>query len=114
MTLAGYIATQAGGPGQFTMVTVPTLMLAGSADTAVLGLGMSQPVYAAIPDSTPKLLYELAGASHFDVTPDVGGKLFGFYGLSWHKVYLEGDMRYYQFLLTPKPANASDFRSNLK
>jgi dienelactone hydrolase len=114
MTLAGHIATQIGGAGQFTMVTVPTLMLAGSADNAILGLGMSQPVYEAIPESTPKILYELEGASHFDITPEIGGKLFGLYGLSWHKVYLEGDMRYYKFLMGPKPANASDFRSSLK
>jgi dienelactone hydrolase len=114
MTLAGHIATQIGGPGQFTMVTVPTLMLGGDADNPILGLAMSQPVYEAIPETTPKILYELSGASHFDISPDIGGKLFGLYGLSWHKVFLEGDMRYYKFLTGPKPANASDFRSNVK
>jgi dienelactone hydrolase len=114
MSLAGHIATQIGGAGQFTKVTVPTLMLAGSADTAILGLGMSQPVYEAIPETTPKMLYEVDGASHFDIQPTVGGGLFGLYGLSWHKVYLEGDMRYYKFLTGPKPANASDFRTNVK
>jgi dienelactone hydrolase len=114
MTLAGHIATQIGGPGQFTKVTVPTLMLAGDADNPILGLAMSQPVYEAIPETTPKILYELSGASHFDISPDTGDKLFGLYGLSWHKVFLEGDMRYYKFLTGPKPTNASDFRSNVK
>jgi dienelactone hydrolase len=114
MTLAGHIVTQIGGASQFTMVTVPTLMLCGNADNAILGLGMSQPVYDSIPEGTPKLMYELDGASHFDIAPTTGGGLFGLYGLSWHKVYLEGDMRYYKFLTGPKPANASDFKSNLK
>jgi dienelactone hydrolase len=114
ISLAGHILTQIGGAAQLTMVQVPTLMLAGSADTEILGLGMSQPVYEAIPESTPKILYELEGASHFDITPEIGGKLFGLYGLSWQKVFLEGDMRYRKFLLLPKPANASDFRSNVK
>jgi dienelactone hydrolase len=114
MSLAGHIATQIGGAGQFTMVTVPTLLLAGDADTSILGLGMSQPVYDAIPETTPKILYEVAGASHFDIQPQTGGNLFGLYGLSWQKVFLEGDMRYKQFLQLPKPDNASDFRSNIK
>ena len=114
MSLAGHIATQIGGAAQFTKVTVPTLMLAGNADNGILGLGMSQPVYDAIPDSTPKMLYELNGGSHFDIAPETGDKLFGLYGLSWHKVYLEGDMRYKQFLTGAKPANASDFKTNVQ
>jgi len=114
LSLAGHIATQIGGAAQFTKVTVPTLLLAGSADDAILGGAMSQPVYEAIPESTPKLLYEIAGASHFDIQPMSGGGLFGLYGLSWQKVFLEGDERYKKFLLLPKPDNASDFRSNVK
>lgn len=114
LSLAGHIATQIGGAAQFTKVTVPTLLLAGSADDAILGGAMSQPVYEAIPESTPKLLYEIAGASHFDIQPMSGGGLFGLYGLSWQKVFLEGDMRYKKFLLLPKPDNASDFRSNVE
>jgi dienelactone hydrolase len=114
LSLAGHIATQIGGAAQFTKITVPTLLLAGDADDAILGLAMSQPVYEAIPESTPKILYEIAGASHFDIQPMTGGGLFGLYGLSWQKVFLEGDMRFKKFLLLPEPANASDFRSNVK
>jgi dienelactone hydrolase len=114
LSLAGHIATQIGGAAQFTQVTVPTLLLAGSADDAILGGAMSQPVYEAIPESTPKLLYEIAGASHFDIQPASGGGLFGLYGLSWQKVFLEGDMRFKKFLMLPKPDNASDFRSNIE
>jgi hypothetical protein len=112
ISLAGHNAT-AGGAGLLTNVTVPVLMLAGSADTGILGLAMSQPVYEMIPASTPKILYEIEGASHFDISPTTGGGLFGLYGLSWQKVFLEGDVRYRKFLTLPKPANASDFRSNV-
>ncbi|MET0385558.1 MAG: hypothetical protein ABW321_06350, partial [Polyangiales bacterium] len=103
-----------GGPGQLSDITVPTLMLAGNADTSVLGLNMSQPVYEVIPESTPKILYEVQGGTHFDIQPKTGDDLFGLYGLSWQKVFLEGDTRYKQFLLLPAPENASDFRSNVK
>ncbi|HET8935127.1 MAG TPA: hypothetical protein VFN67_16880 [Polyangiales bacterium] len=113
ITLAGHNAT-AGGASPLREISVPTLMLAGTADTAILGLGMSQPVYDVIPDSTPKLLYEINGADHFDFNdPAFAEGIPARYALSWEKVYLEGDMRYYQFLLE-KGENASDFRSNLK
>ena len=113
VTLAGHNAT-AGGASPLSKLSVPTLMLAGTADTAILGLGMSQPVYDVIPDSTPKLLYEVNGADHFDFNDPAFAKgVPARYALSWEKVYLEGDMRYYQFLLE-KGENASDFRSNLK
>ena len=88
-------------------------MLAGNADTEILGLAMSQPVYDVIPETTPKILYECAGATHFDIAPETCGGLFGLYGLAWHKVFLEGDTRYRQFLAGPQPTNASEFRSNV-
>jgi dienelactone hydrolase len=113
VTLAGHDAT-AGGAEPVRDLTVPTLMLAGTADTSILGLGMSQPVYEVIPDSTPKLLYEVEGADHFAFNdPAYAAGAPARYALAWQKVYLEGDMRYYDFLLKPGPG-ASDFRSNLK
>lgn len=113
VTLAGHNAT-AGGAEPDRGITVPTLMLAGTADTTVLGLGMSQPVYDVIPDSTPKLLYEVQGASHFDFNdPAFLNGAPARYALSWEKVYLEGDMRYRKFLLEKGPS-ASDFRTNLQ
>lgn len=36
------------------------------------------------------------------------------YGLSWFKVYLDGDQRYKQFLLDSKPAITSKYMTNLK
>lgn len=113
ISLAGHILTLPGGQAMLRSATVPILMLAGSADTAILGLGMSQPIYDTIPASTPKMLYEVSGASHFDISPSTGGGLFGLFGLSWQKVFLEGDMRYKQFLMLPKPSNASDYRTNI-
>ena len=60
------------------------------------------------------MLYEVADASHFDFNdPAFNDNLTGLYALSWEKVYLDGDMRYYPFLLEKGP-RASDFRTNLK
>lgn len=93
---------------------VPALMFAGTADTAILGLNMSQPAYETIPDATTKMLYEVEGADHFFFnTPTALGGVVGKYALAWQKVFLEGDDRYKKLLLEKGPM-ASDFRSNLK
>jgi dienelactone hydrolase len=112
ITMAGHDAT-AGGAGPLMGITVPTLMFAGTGDNAILGLAMSQPVYEGIPDTTPKMLYEVTDASHFDFNdPKFMNYVIGRYALAWQKVYLEGDMRYRKFLLEKGPM-ASDFRTNV-
>jgi dienelactone hydrolase len=114
ITLAGHIVTAPGGTGAIKTISVPTLMFAGQTDTAILGGGMSQPIYTQIPDSVPKMLYEISGLGHdAGNNPANNSKNVGLYGLSWQKVFLEGDQRYKQFLLVKGP-NASDFRTNLK
>jgi hypothetical protein len=70
-------------------------------------------MYDAIPESTPKLLYEYASGDHYIAnTPAGAGGAMGRYGLSWLKVFLEGDERYRPLLMVEGP-DASDFRSNL-
>ena len=114
ITLAGHISSAPGGSGAITSIAVPTLMFAGQTDSPVLGGGMSQPIYSQIPENVPKMLYEIAGLGHdAGNNPANNSKNVGLYGLSWQKVFLEGDRRYRDFLLTKGP-NASDFRTNLK
>ena len=75
---------------------------------------MSQPMYTAIPESTPKMLYEVAGQGHNVCnTPTSNSRVTGRYILSWQKVFLEGDDRYRQFLLQ-MPSGTSDFRTNFQ
>jgi pimeloyl-ACP methyl ester carboxylesterase len=113
VTLAGHNAT-AGGAERDRGITVPVLMFAGTADTAVLGLGMSQPVYQVIPETTSKMLYEVRDANHFDFNdPAFLDGTIGRYALAWQKVFLEDDARYRKFLLEAGP-RASDFRTNVK
>ncbi len=112
VSFAGHIATALNQ--DVSKNTVPTLLMAGQNDTAILGGGMSQPVYTMIPESTPKMVWEVSGAGH-DVanSPSGTGGAIGRYGLSWQKVYLEGDMRYKKFLLE-MPPSSSYFKTNLK
>jgi hypothetical protein len=56
---------------------------------------------------------EVQGGSHSVANdPSSTDGEIGRYGLSWLKVFLEGDERYRQFLLET-PSRESDFRNNL-
>ena len=112
VTFAGHIVTALNQ--DVSKITVPTLMFAGSTDNLILGGGMSQLVYDGIPATTQKMVWEVQGAGHNVANDPAGtGGAIGRYGLSWQKVYLEGDMRYYQFLLQMPPM-ASYFKTTLK
>jgi dienelactone hydrolase len=110
--LRAAVSFAAWSPGaRFGDDQVPTLLLAGSSDT--LAGGQSQGFFESIPESTPKMLFEVAGGSHSIANdPRSADGQIGRYGLSWLKVFLEGDERYRQFL-QEEPSRASDFRDNL-
>lgn len=110
--LRAAVTLAAWSPGvRFADNAVPTLLLAGSADT--LAGGQSQGFFDSIPEATPKMLFEVAGGPHSIANdPSAAQGEIGRYGLSWLKVFLEGDERYRQFLLVT-PESQSDFRDNL-
>ena len=106
----------------YPMDTVPTLIFAGTAD-GLAGPPMPQNQYMSIPSTTPKILYEVMGGSHYvstsptnsgtDMAPDTTSTpTIARFGLSWLKVYLECDTRFRQFLLV-KPTDAAEFDSTL-
>ncbi|HWO09132.1 MAG TPA: hypothetical protein VNN80_06620 [Polyangiaceae bacterium] len=97
--------------GQFPDDQVPTLLLAGSADARAGG--QSQGVFESLPDTTPRMLFEVQGGSHeVGNDPQNAEGEVGLYGLSWLEVFLVGDERYRQFL-DEAPTQASDFRASL-
>jgi dienelactone hydrolase len=113
-SLKAAIGLCAWGPSGGAMNKVPILMFEGTAD--VLAAGMSDGYYSQVPASVPKMLFETEGADHFYANdPASQGGIIGLYGLSWMKVFLEGDMRYKQFLTAAKPSIATmKFATNVK
>lgn len=112
--LKAAVSFAAWGPSGGAMNKVPALMFEATAD--VLAASMSDSFYMQTPDTTPKMLFEVQGSSH-NVANDPANHegIIGLYGLSWWKVYLEGDMRYKQFLTAPKPSiTTSKFATNVK
>ena len=99
--------------GRYTRNTVPTIFFAGTSDP--LAGGQSQGHYRSIPESTPKLLWEVRGAGHnVGNNPAGQGGAIGRYGLSFLKVFLEGDDRYKQFLTATPPGRPATYTTNIR
>lgn len=113
-SLKAAIGLCAWGPSGGTRNKVPVLMFEGTAD--VLAAGMSDGYYSQVPMDVPKMLFETSGADHFYANDPASQRgIIGLYGLSWMKVFLEGDMRYKQFLTAAKPdITTSKFATNVK
>ena len=108
------VSFAAWGPTGGASNKVPVLMFEATADA--LAAGMSDSYHRAVPETVPKMLFEVQGSSH-NVANDPANHegIIGLYGLSWWKVFMEGDMRYKQFLTAPKPSiTTSKFSTNVK
>ncbi|HET8939891.1 MAG TPA: hypothetical protein VFN67_40905 [Polyangiales bacterium] len=113
-TLKAAVSFAAWGPNGGDKNKVPALMFEATADP--LAASMSDSYYAAVSDEVPKMLFEVQGSSH-NVANDPANHdgIIGKYGLSWWKVYMEGDMRYKKFLTAGKPdITTMKFKTNVK
>ena len=90
-------------------VKVPTLLLCGTADTVAPCSGHTDPGYAQLPATTDKMKIVINGGDHLAAwfgPQDGGGGTSGGWALAFQKVYLEGDVRWKELLLS-KPTNAT-------
>jgi hypothetical protein len=63
---------------------------------------MGAALYGSFPTSTPRLLFIASGgSSSLAAEPSSLSWEFGRFGLAWLRVFLDGDLRYRQFLNTP-------------
>ncbi len=87
-----------GGTG--TRVQVATLLLCGTSD-GTAPCSMSRGDYTQTPETTPKMLLQISGATHFSWfgPADAGRGTSGQYALAFQKVFLEGDERWRPLLL---------------
>ncbi|MEX0619371.1 MAG: hypothetical protein WDZ76_03330 [Pseudohongiellaceae bacterium] len=86
--------------GYFSNITVPTLVIAGSADTIAEVAEHAWLHYLSIPGTTPKVYMEVDGGGHFiaDSTRGEDLGMIGRYGIAWLKLYLDEDERYRDFI----------------
>ena len=89
--------------GDFSTITIPTLVIAGEADTIAPVAEHAWPHYQSIPEGTPRAFLELKAGDHFiaNNSADQWHALMGRYGIAWLKLYMDGDERYRQFIDGP-------------
>jgi pimeloyl-ACP methyl ester carboxylesterase len=94
-------------------VQVPTLLMCGTSD-GVAACSQSEGAYREIPDTTPKMLIAISGATHFSwFSPTGAGRgISGQYALAFQKVFLEGDERWRPFLL--QSSSGADVTTNIQ
>jgi hypothetical protein len=82
-------------------ISVPTLLLCGSSD-GTAPCSQAQGSYRSIPETTPKMMISISGATHFAWfgPEDAGRGTSGSYALAFQKVFLEGDERWKPLLLS--------------
>jgi hypothetical protein len=78
---------------------VPTLIIAGQSDFIAPVASHAWPFYGTIPSSTHKAYMEIANGDHFIAnTGTPYAAIVGRYGISWLKLYVDGDERYREFI----------------
>jgi triacylglycerol lipase len=78
--------------------SVPQLISGGSADNIAPPGAHSIPFFEMLPDATPKIYAELAGAGHFFVSQTPPNQPINRFVLSWAKRFADNDLRYEQFI----------------
>jgi dienelactone hydrolase len=92
-------------------ITIPTLVIAGSADN-IAGVGEhAWRHFNEIPAATTKVYLEVDGGDHFIADTERGPDLatIGRYGIAWLKLYMDGDESYRDFIYGPRTADEGKF-----
>jgi hypothetical protein len=108
------VSLAAWGPDA-AMDKVPSLLLCGTDDIVAPCSDHTDPAYAQIPSTTPKMKMVIDGGDHLAAwfgPADGGGGISGGYALAFQKVFLEGDTRWKPLLLT-KPSGSTQ-ETNIK
>jgi len=103
------------GGNDFDQIEVPTMIVGCQSDGVAPVAIHARPFFNDIPNSTDKVLLEIANGPHNCGNGESGTNrpLLSTYGVSWMKRFLDKDRRYNQFLCGPNhEANPaiSDFR----
>jgi dienelactone hydrolase len=78
--------------------TVPEFFAGGSADTVAPDAQHSVSFFNGLPDATPKLFAEVAGASHTFPTTATPNQPSSKFQIAWVKRFADNDARYEQFI----------------
>jgi triacylglycerol lipase len=97
---AGIALTPYNTSKDFSMVSVPQLIIGADGDIIAPIGTYATPMYNSLPGTTEKAYAVLNNATHF--TPNSTDERVGRYGVAWAKFFVDGDTRYYPFLCGPE------------
>lgn len=92
--------------GDFSEISIPTLVIAGQADRIAAANEHARPHYESLSDNTVRAYLEVRDGDHFiannralELHP-----LMSRYAIAWLKLYMDGDERYRPFIAGPLSA----------
>ena len=82
--------------GNFSSITIPTLVIAGEADGIAAVAEHAWPHYQSIPSGTEKVFLEIEDGDHFIANHSASQLhgIIGSYAIAWLKLYMDGDEQY--------------------
>ena len=100
--------------GDFSDVTVPTLIIAGEIDRVAPVNDHAWPHYQSLSASNPRMYLEIRGGNHFIANTATGGDrlapnidvhdLVGSMGVAWLKLFVDGEEEYRDLVFGDMPA----------
>ncbi|WP_019633337.1 alpha/beta hydrolase family protein [Actinomadura atramentaria] len=95
----------------WSAITVPTLIEAGTADTVTPVGTFAEPIYQSLTGASERAYAEVAGANHLTFTAE--NPLIGGLEVAWMKRFVDDDARYDQFLCpAPTDPGLTEYRDS--
>src|SRR5690606_19040342 len=115
MSLAGHNLSAIDIDSKGYNTRIPTLILNGAVDLTDLGgVGQSTGLDNNTPRGSPKVIYEVAPAGHFDwCSPTAANRAVAGIALAYHKTFLDGDTRWVSYIRRPSSDVATWATANL-
>jgi len=99
--------------GDFSAVSIPTLVIAGENDRIAPVADHAQPHFDSLPEGISKMYLEVKGGNHFIANTDTGEDrlapnidvhdLVGSMGVAWLKLFVDGDENYRDIVFGEMP-----------
>jgi len=110
--------------GEFSAISVPTLVIAGENDRIAPVADHALPHFESLSEDIPKMYLEIKGGGHFIANTDTGDDrltpnidvhdLVGSIAVAWLKLFVDGDANYRELVFGEMPASDSERLSKLE
>ena len=110
--------------GNFSAISIPTLVIAGENDRIAPAADHALPHFESLSEDIPKMYFEIKGGNHFIANTDTGDgrlapnidvhDLVGGMSVAWLKLFVDGDEEYRELVFGEMPARDRERLSKLE